>query len=63
MPELNGPCFSLSFGPASQCVPSRDGVTPGLSNTWTLPSFVSSAPPRSEGEALLHRIFSRGTRM
>jgi hypothetical protein len=24
------------------------------------PSFVSSAPPRSEGEALLHRIFSRG---
>jgi hypothetical protein len=24
-----------------------------------LPSFVSSAPPRSEGEALLRRIFSR----
>jgi hypothetical protein len=25
-----------------------------------LPSFLSSAPPRSEGEALLRRIFSRG---
>jgi hypothetical protein len=25
-----------------------------------LPSFVSSEPPRSEGEALLRRIFSRG---
>jgi hypothetical protein len=25
-----------------------------------LPSFVSSGPPRSEGEALLRRIFSRG---
>ncbi|MFL5353480.1 hypothetical protein [Archangium sp.] len=24
-----------------------------------LPSFVSAAPPRSEGEALLRRIFSR----
>lgn len=24
-----------------------------------LPAFVSSAPPRSEGEALLRRIFSR----
>lgn len=24
-----------------------------------LPSFVSSEPPRSEGEALLRRIFSR----
>jgi hypothetical protein len=28
-----------------------------------LPSFVSSEPPRSEGEALLRRIFSRGERM
>jgi hypothetical protein len=27
-----------------------------------LPSFVSSAPPRSEGEALLRRIFSNGER-
>ncbi len=26
-----------------------------------LPPFVSSAPPRSEGEALLRRIFTRGT--
>ncbi|AKJ08384.1 hypothetical protein ATI61_1277 [Archangium gephyra] len=25
-----------------------------------LPAFVSAAPPRSEGEALLRRIFSRG---
>lgn len=25
----------------------------------TLPAFVSAAPPRSEGEALLQRIFSR----
>ena len=24
-----------------------------------LPSFVSTAPPRSEGEALLRRIFTR----
>ncbi len=29
----------------------------------TLPSFVSASPPRSEGEALLHRIFSRGGAM
>jgi hypothetical protein len=28
--------------------------------THGLPSFVSSEPPRSEGEALLRRIFSRG---
>ncbi|MCY1082875.1 hypothetical protein [Archangium lansingense] len=27
-----------------------------------LPTFVSAAPPRSEGEALLRRIFSRGER-
>jgi hypothetical protein len=27
-----------------------------------LPTFVSSAPPRSEGEALLRRIFSRSGR-
>lgn len=27
-----------------------------------LPAFVSSAPPRSEGEALLRRIFSRAER-
>ncbi|QRN98100.1 hypothetical protein JRI60_03220 [Archangium violaceum] len=25
-----------------------------------VPSFLSPAPPRSEGEALLRRIFSRG---
>ncbi|WNG51520.1 hypothetical protein F0U60_50855 [Archangium minus] len=28
-----------------------------------LPSFVSSAPPRSEGEALLRRIFSKVERV
>lgn len=40
-------------------------VGPGMSsaNTRALPPFVSSAPPRSEGEALLRRIFSRGARM
>jgi hypothetical protein len=27
-----------------------------------LPAFVSAAPPRSEGEALLRRIFSRAER-
>ena len=27
-----------------------------------LPAFVSAAPPRSEGEALLRRIFSKGER-
>lgn len=42
------------------------GLTPLGAETETarfdgqgLPSFVSSAPPRSEGEALLRRIFSR----
>ncbi|WP_257451675.1 hypothetical protein [Archangium lipolyticum] len=28
--------------------------------TREVPSFLSPAPPRSEGEALLRRIFSRG---
>ncbi|WP_375768805.1 hypothetical protein NR798_45205 [Archangium gephyra] len=27
-----------------------------------LPTFVSAEPPRSEGEALLRRIFSKGER-
>ncbi|HEX8435025.1 hypothetical protein [Archangium sp.] len=35
----------------------KDASRPG---THGLPSFVSSEPPRSEGEALLRRIFSRG---
>ena len=29
------------------------------SESHGLPAFVSAAPPRSEGEALLRRIFSR----
>lgn len=31
----------------------------GTTELSGLPSFVSSEPPRSEGEALLRRIFSR----
>jgi hypothetical protein len=33
-----------------------------LSESRGLPAFVSAAPPRSEGEALLRRIFSKGER-
>lgn len=40
-----------------------DGGTATGSGRSGLPSFVSSEPPRSEGEALLRRIFSRGERM
>jgi hypothetical protein len=32
---------------------------PVRSESHGLPAFVSAAPPRSEGEALLRRIFSK----
>ncbi len=35
---------------------------PVRSESRGLPAFLSAAPPRSEGEALLRRIFSRGER-
>jgi hypothetical protein len=39
----------------------RGAGSDGKAPEWRgLPSFVSSEPPRSEGEALLRRIFSRG---
>jgi hypothetical protein len=44
----------------------REREAGGESNSMEshrLPSFVSSAPPRSEGEALLRHIFSRGERL
>ncbi|OJH35995.1 hypothetical protein [Cystobacter ferrugineus] len=63
MPDLTGPHFSPSFGPTPPGSLARAELSSGLAATWTLPSFVSSAAPRSEGEALLRRIFSRGTRM
>ncbi|MFY0582993.1 hypothetical protein ACN28S_59700 [Cystobacter fuscus] len=63
MSELTGSRSSPSFGPTLPVLCSRGELPPGLCATWALPSFVSSAPPRSEGEALLRRIFSRGARM
>ena len=55
-PELEngGPGFLCMREERSEGKETRGG---------TLPSFVSSRPPRSEGEALLHRIFSRGGAM
>jgi hypothetical protein len=40
--------------------PDGEEPRPGL---FGLPPFLSPAPPRSEGEALLRRIFSRAERM
>ena len=37
----------------------REAGSQGTTEENALPSFVSSEPPRSEGEALLRRIFSR----
>jgi hypothetical protein len=58
---LENPCPGFLF---TQGVPeaSRGDVT-GLarkSGDEELPAFLSPAPPRSEGEALLRRIFTRG---
>jgi hypothetical protein len=44
-------CLGLLPLGSEACTARRDGTG--------LPSFVSSEPPRSEGEALLRRIFSR----
>jgi hypothetical protein len=51
-PDTDGLGFSGARRAGPEGQDSRSG--PG-----GLPSFVSAAPPRSEGEALLRRIFSR----
>ena len=58
MPELTG-THSLVSPPA----PSSGGAAPvrparSSPDVRALPPFVSSAPPRSEGEAWLRRLFS-----
>jgi hypothetical protein len=63
MPDSTGPCFSLARSLCPPHVGPRTGATPHPSTAGPLPSFLSSSPPRSEGEALLRRIFSRGVRM
>ncbi len=40
----------------------NEGQTVRSESHGLLPAFVSAAPPRSEGEALLRRIFSRSER-
>ncbi|HEX5754469.1 MAG TPA: hypothetical protein VFZ09_50260 [Archangium sp.] len=56
--------------PGQQSMTEQDAVSLGLSRAGSpgqavrseshgLPAFVSAAPPRSEGEALLRRIFSK----
>ncbi len=52
-PDSEGLDFPCARGAGGCGTDSRPGA-------YGLPSFVSSAPPRSEGEALLRRIFSRG---
>ncbi|ATB29423.1 hypothetical protein [Melittangium boletus] len=42
--------------------PSAASGSPS-SESRPLPYFLSSEPPRSEGEALLRRIFSRGAQV
>jgi hypothetical protein len=51
--DREGLDFPCARGAGGNGTDSRPGV-------HGLPSFVSSAPPRSEGEALLRRIFLRG---
>jgi hypothetical protein len=57
--QTGQPAFteSKSTNPGFPC--TRGEGPENRNGTRGLPSFVSSAPPRSEGEALLHRIFSR----
>jgi hypothetical protein len=52
-PNIPGSCLLCARGVGGDGRHTRSGA-------HGLPSFVSSAPPRSEGEALLRRIFSRG---
>lgn len=62
MPDSIGPCSFLTQGlrPREGDPRARDSRSP---SSGSLPSFLSSSPPRSEGEALLRRIFSPGARM
>jgi hypothetical protein len=50
-PESARACLGLPGAGGKGSTPRPEG--------HRLPAFVSSAPPRSEGEALLRRIFSR----
>jgi len=51
--------------PAGRRGPARPSTPPGVSpaESRPLPPFLSPEPPRSEGEALLRRIFTRSARM
>lgn len=56
-PFFSGPGSEDSLGEApSHDAPQDSGARPA---EGALPSFLSASPPRSEGEALLRRIFSR----
>jgi len=59
--ELETTCLGFLFTRGVRGAP-RGEVTPGVrqSSDEELPGFLSPAPPRSEGEALLRRIFTRG---
>ena len=57
--QTGQPAFTESESTGPGFPGTRSEGPEGRSRTPGLPSFVSSKPPRSEGEALLHRIFSR----
>ena len=63
MLELTGTRLLVPSPVPSGSEAARGGPGTSPPNARALPPFVSSAPPRSEGEALLRRIFSRGARM
>jgi hypothetical protein len=59
--DLETTCLGFLFTPGGREAPRGEGLESPRKPGWgELPGFLSPAPPRSEGEALLRRIFSRG---
>jgi hypothetical protein len=55
------PCLDFLFTQGVSEAPRGDVTSRSrMSGGEELPAFLSPAPPRSEGEALLRRIFTRG---
>ena len=54
-------CLGFLFTQGVSEAPRGTGPELARKSGWEeLPAFLSPAPPRSEGEALLRRIFTRG---
>jgi hypothetical protein len=56
-PQSSKPTSSMGLDFQQSCGASN----PQVRAPSQVPTFLSSQPPRSEGESLLRRIFARGT--